>query len=157
MPSLDPEDISRTRFHLGYSAMDSIPDGDEQRLVLAVSRIRDNQTIQYIRFVLGALDDTYNLLMGGGTFDSRQILAGDINRSTVVETPDDWRKWNELYLKKTDDLAMILNVANFRRPTEARYRFQRLGSVSVFPAVGHPSGVSDTVTISKVDAALNYS
>lgn len=78
MASLTPEETSRTRFHLGYSAMDSIPDGDEARFTLAVNRIRDNQTLQYIRFMLDALDEAFTNLMAGDLFSTRQLISGKI-------------------------------------------------------------------------------
>ncbi|MGL5922128.1 hypothetical protein [Chroococcidiopsis sp.] len=76
MVSLTPEDKSRVRFHLNYSALDSIPDGDAMRLETAMDRIRDNSTANYIRFMLDALDDIFNNLMTGETFDSRQLIQG---------------------------------------------------------------------------------
>lgn len=156
MPSLTPEDTSRTRFHLGYTAVDSIPDGDEQRFILALSRIRDNQTVQYIRFMLDSLDDAFVNLMSGNLFSSQQLISGDVNRGTIVNTPDDYRAWWERYLRQTDDLALTLNVANYRRPAEAKYRFTRLGSVSVFPSVGHPSGIADSCISDRIYLSGSY-
>ncbi|MGL5922129.1 MAG: hypothetical protein ACRC32_04310 [Chroococcidiopsis sp.] len=53
-------------------------------------------------------------------------------------------------------LAQVLNVAGYHRPAEARYRFQRMGSVSVFPPFGHPLGPADTAIGGKIDLSMNY-
>lgn len=156
MVSLAPEDKSRVRFHLGYATMDGIAEGDAMRLETEMDRVRDSTQLNYLRFILDALDDGYNQLMGGGIYDSRQLIEGDINRSTVVDTPNDFRVWEEQYYKKTDQLARQLNVASYARPEQARYRFQRLGSVSVFPAFGHPLGPADTAVGDKIEFSLNY-
>lgn len=156
MVALVPEDISRCRFHLGYSAMDSIPDGDEMRFYHAVTSIRDAKTAQYIRYMLDALDDAFTAIMENLVYDSRQIIQGDVNRSTVVDTPNDLRVWLEQYYKKCDLLAQTLNVAGYHRPVEAKYRFVRQGSVSVFPSFGHPLGPADTIILSKLEASTNY-
>ncbi|WP_438552822.1 hypothetical protein [Chroococcidiopsis sp.] len=64
--------------------------------------------------------------------------------------------WIEQYYKRCDMLAQVLNVAGYHRPAEARYRFQRMGSVSVFPPFGHPLGPADTAIGGKIDLSMNY-
>lgn len=156
MPALPDFEQSRVRFHLGYSAIDGIPDGDEARLIYMMSAIRNNTTLSYIVQTLDALDDAYSALLSDDIYDSRQLIAGDINRSTTTDTPNDYRVWLERYLNKTDQLARILNVANYQRPEQARYRFMRLGSVSVFPSVGNPTGIADTSVSDKLILPQNY-
>lgn len=156
MPSLTPEQVSRCRFHLGYSTLDGINDGDEQRFILCTSRIRDNQTIQYIQFMLDSLDDAFVNLMSGNIFSSRQLISGDLNRGTTVDSADDFRAWQERYYKLCDELAKHLNVAPYHRPEQSRYRFQKLGSVSVFPSVGHPSGIADSCISDRIYLSSSY-
>lgn len=156
MVSLSPEDQSRVRFHLGYATMDGIADGDAIRLETEMNRIRDNTQLNYLRFILDSLDDFFTKLMLGETYDSRQLITGDISRATIVDTPSDFRAWQEVYFKKCDELARQLNVASYARPEQARYRFQRLGSVSVFPAFGHPLGPADTTVGGKIEFSANY-
>ena len=151
MVSLTPIDKSRVRFHLGYAA-DGVADGDADRLEKEMDRIRDNTQANYIRFILDALDDAFNTLLTDGIYDSRQLIQGDINRSTVVDTPGDYRIWHEMYLKKTDLLAQQLNVANYQRPEQARYRFMRLGSTYV----NSIPGIADTCLNDRMELSQSY-
>lgn len=157
MPSLDPVNKSRVRFHLGYATVDGIAEGDAARLEEAMDRVRDSKQLEYLHFILDECDRAFTDLMRNDIFDSRQLVAGDVNRSTVTSTPSDYRVWEEQYFKRTDHLARQLNVATYARPENARYRFQRLGSVSVFPTFGHPHGIADTTVASRLFMSSTYS
>lgn len=152
MPSFSDIDKSRVRFHLNYAA-DGVADGDADRLEKEMSKIRDNTQLNYLRFMLDSLDEAFNQLMTDGLYDSRQLIQGDINRSTVVDTPNDFRVWEERYLKKTDLLANQLNVANYQRPEAARIRFMRLGSTYSFTV----PGIADTCTADRISMSATYS
>lgn len=151
MPAFSEIDKSRVRFHLNYAA-DGVADGDADRLEKEMDKIRDNTQLNYLRFMLDSLDEAFNQLMTGGIYDSRQLIQGDINRSTIVDTPNDFRIWQEMYLKRTDQLANQLNVANYQRPEAARIRFMRLGSTYSFTV----PGVADTCTGDRIELAGNY-
>lgn len=155
MPALNPYDKDRVRFHLGY-ASDGIPDGDALRLEFAMETMRSNTQIAYIISILDALDSDFQIFMFNADYDSKQLIAGDINRSTVTQTPNDTRQWQERYYKKCDILAQQLNVAGFHRPEDARYRFLRLGSTSLFPQFGIPYGLPDTSLADKLLVPLSY-
>lgn len=155
MTSLNPADKDRVRFHLGY-ASDGIADGDALRLEFLMDTIRSNAQINYILLILDALDADFESFMLNADYDSRQLIAGDINRSTVTQTPNDTRQWQERYYKKCDILAQQLNIAGYHRPEHARDRFYRLGSTSLYPQFGVPYGHPDTSVSDKLIVPLNY-
>jgi len=154
MPALSDVDKSRCRFHLGIGA--GVPAGDRARLEEAMNLLQDEYEVQRVRVLLDRCDRAFaatELLGDGGRFDSRELYAGDVNRSILRENTRDTRIWWENYLKETDLLAAHpLWVPNYRREENLRYRFARIGAEFI-KAVPGPA---DTCTADRIFFATNY-
>jgi hypothetical protein len=154
MPALAAIDKSRVRYHLRYCAPNSIPAGDAARLELQMQSIADDYTIQRLQKHLDRCDEAFERSeTGEGTFSQRQLVVGDINRSTVTSTNKDFiQSWRN-YLQETDHLAYLLNVPNYADPAQGYGRFVRYGDVSVLAS---GIGVPDTCVGDRIYLANNY-
>jgi hypothetical protein len=153
MPALIDRDKSRVRYHLKYVA-NSIPAGDVQRLELQMVSLPDDYTVQRVREHLDRCDRAFeNSESGSGAFDRKQLVVGDINRTTVTSTNKDFIQAWRSYLAETDRLAYLLNVPNYADPEQGYGRWVRYGDVSVF-SLG--VGVPDTCTGDRIYLAANY-
>lgn len=154
MPALAAIDKSRVRYHLRYCAPNSIPAGDAARLEEQMKSLADDYTIQRIREHLDRCDDAFEQSRtGSGTFSQKQLVVGDINRSTVTSTNKDFIAAWRVYLAETDHLAYLLNVPNYADPAQGYGRFVRYGDVSVLAS---GIGVPDTCVGDRIYLSNNY-
>lgn len=154
MPALAAIDKSRVRYHLRYAAPNSIPAGDAARLEVQMNSLGDDYTIQKLQTHLDRCDRAFEKSeTGDGTFSQRQLVVGDINRSTTTATNKDFiQSWRN-YLLETDHLAYLLNVPNYADPAQGYGRFVRYGDVSVLAS---GIGVPDTCVGDRIYLANNY-
>lgn len=153
MPALASLDKSRVRYHLKYTA-NSIPAGDAQRLELQMVSLPDDYTVQRVREHLDRCDRAFERSEpGSGTYDRKQLVVGDINRSTITSTNKDFIQAERAYLAETDRLAYLLNVPNYADPQQGYGRWVRYGDASVLAA---NIGVPDTCTGDRIYLAANY-
>lgn len=153
MPALTDLDKSRVRYHLKYTA-NSIPAGDAGRLELQMVSLPDDYTAQRVRDHLDRCDRAFERSEGGeGTYDRKQLVVGDINRSTITSTNKDFIQAWRAYLAETDRLAYLLNVPNYADPEQGYGRWVRYGDASVLAA---NIGVPDTCTGDRIYLAANY-
>lgn len=154
MPSLSEIDKSRCRYHLGYASPNSIPAGDIQRLEIQMRSLPDDYTVGRIRIHLDRCDRAFDATeTGSGTFSQKQLVTGDINRTTVTSNNKDYRILWDNYQTECDRLAFALNVASYSDPRMAKEWFVRYGDVSVF-SLG--IGVADTCTGDRMALSSNY-
>jgi hypothetical protein len=154
MPALAEIDKSRVRYHLRYCAPNSIPAGDAARLELQMRSLSDDYTVQRVLTHLARCDESFeNSQTGSGTFSQRQLVVGDINRSTVTSTSKDFIAAWRVYLAETDHLAYLLNVPNYADPAQGYGRFVRYGDVSVLAS---GIGVPDTCVGDRIYLSNNY-
>lgn len=154
MPALAAIDKSRVRYHLRYCAPNSIPAGDAGRLELQMQSLADDYTVQRIQGHLDRCDQAFEMSQtGGGTFSQKQLIVGDINRSTITSSNKDFiQSWRN-YLVETDHLAYLLNVPNYADPAQGYGRFVRYGDSSVLAS---NIGVPDTCIGDRIYLANNY-
>ena len=154
MPALAAIDKSRVRYHLRYCAPNSIPAGDAGRLEIQMNSLADDYTVQRIREHLDRCDHTFERSQTGeGTFSQRQLIVGDINRSTITSSNKDFiQNWRN-YLVETDHLAYLLNVPNYADPAQGYGRFVRYGDSSVLAS---SIGVPDTCVGDRIYLSNNY-
>ena len=154
MPALASIDKSRVRYHLRYCAPNSIPAGDAARLEDQMKSLPDDYTVQRIGNHLDRCDDAFEKsLTGSGTFSQKQLVVGDINRSTVTSGSKDFITAWRVYLAETDHLAYLLNVPNYADPAQGYGRFVRYGDVSVLAS---SIGVPDTCVGDRIYLSNNY-
>ena len=158
MVALSPLDKERVREHLGYNVPRGVPAGLEMRLAEAMNAIRSNHAYYGNGGVSYWLDRCDRTLSASDPSDAncytqRQLILGDVNRSTTTVTSRDIDFWWELYLKQTDQLAFKLNVPNLRRPDQAAFLWVKYGSDYVQGLPGPP----DTCVSDRVYFAINYS
>jgi hypothetical protein len=154
MPALASIDKSRVRYHLKYCAPNSIPAGDAGRLEEQMNSLADDYTVQRIKEHLDRCDEAFDTSRtGSGTFSQKQLVAGDINRTTVTSTNKDFITTWRNYLAETDHLAYTLNVPNYADPAQGYGRFVRYGDVSVLAS---SIGVPDTCVGDRIQLSGNY-
>lgn len=133
---LSERDKSRVRFHLGYADYAGIQAGEVEQLEVAMSTIRDEVILIYVRKYLDTLDAIFEAKdpTNPDSFTQIQLFAGDINRTRTDKSPVQTMKlWGEIYRQYCDELANVLFVTNFRNKDYA-YRFAR-GSSAYINAV----------------------
>jgi len=133
---LSERDKSRVRFHLGYADYAGIQAGEVEQLETAMSTIRDETVLVYIRSYLDTLDNVFVSKdpTNPDSFTQIQLFAGDINRTRTDKSPVQTMKlWNEIYKSYCGELAQVLYVTNFR-DKDYSYRFAR-GSSSYINSV----------------------
>lgn len=154
MVSLSQLDQERVREHLGYNVPRGVPAGLEMRIREAMSNIRSNYAYSGTGGITYWLTRCDRALVASDPSDSncytqRQLILGDVNRSTTTVSSRDIDFWWELYLKQTDQLAFKLNVPNLRRPENAQMLWVRYGSDYVKGIPGPPDTcVSDRLSLS---------
>jgi hypothetical protein len=138
MPTLSELDKSRCRFHLGFGA--GVPAGDRARLEEAMNLLQDDYEVRRCQEILQRCDRAFEateILGDSSRFDTKELYAGDINRTILRESARDSRTWWENYLKETDLLAAHpLWVPNYRREENLRYRFARTGAEFIMAVPG---------------------
>jgi len=125
-------DKSRTRYHLGYFTI-SVPAGDYARLEEAMNTIPDTFFYDKVILHLDRCDsaEKKTFLYDPDDITSTRIetIRGDVDRtirsSSLLQA---LKESAEVYLYETNRLAMILYVANYRDPEQARYRYERSGA-----------------------------
>lgn len=148
-------DQDRVRGHLGYDAPRSVPVGLEQRIVQAMENIRSSYAYTGAGGIQYWLKRCDNALIASDPTDSRcysqrQLILGDVNRSTTTVAAIDIDRWYEFYLKECDRLAFKLNVPNLQRPTQAAMLWVKYGSDYVQGIKGNPDTcVSDRIFLSR--------
>lgn len=146
----------RVYFHLGYSNKAGIPLGDLSRLEEALDTIQSDYFQTKVLEQLDRCDRAWELseLAGndGTRFLVRELVAGDISRTTLRESSKDFRIWRENYVIETNNLAHLLWVANYNEPGTERFRFERSGG----EFVNVIEGVADTCAVSRIDAVYRY-
>lgn len=154
MPALTDRDKSRVRYHLRYCAPNSIPAGDAARLEVQMRSLPDDYTVGRILSHLNRCDKAFeDSETGSGAFSQKQLVVGDINRSTITSTNKDYINSWRVYLAETDHLAYLLNVPNYADPAQGYGRFVRYGDVSVLAS---GIGVPDTCVGDRIYLANNY-
>lgn len=154
MPALASIDKSRVRYHLRYAAPNSIPAGDSGRLEIQMNSIPDDYTVQRVQSHLYRCDSTFAAsLPGVGTYSQKQLVVGDINRSTTTSSNKDFIQVYRAYLAETDHLAYLLNVPNYADPATGYGRFVRYGDASVASSI---PGVPDTCVGDRMAFSSNY-
>lgn len=143
MVALSTLDQERVREHLGYNVPRGVPAGLEQRLQEAVAEIRSNEAYHGVHGITYWLERCDRALIASDptsaeAYAQRQLILGDVNRSTTTISSRDIDFWFELYLKQTDQLAFKLNVPNLRRPDKAAWLWVRWGSDYVAALPGAP-------------------
>ena len=124
-------DKSRTRYHLGYFTI-SVPAGDYARLEEAMNTIPDSFFYDKVILHLDRCDraEKKTFLYDADPPATRlETIRGDVDR-TIRSTAllQALKESAEVYLYETNRLAMILYVANYRDPEQARYRYERSGA-----------------------------
>ncbi len=153
MPALPEIDKSRVRYHLAYTP-NSIPAGDVQRLEEQMNSLGDDYQVQRVKAHLDRCDRAFDSSeQGGDGYDRKQLVVGDINRSTITATNEDYINLWRAYLAETDRLAYRLNVPNYADPAQGYGRWVRYGDMSVLVA---NIGVPDTCTGDRIYLAANY-
>lgn len=152
MPALSQIDRSRVRYHLRYCAPNSIPAGDAARLELQIQSLPDDYTVRQILTHLDRCDRAFEESETG--YDRKQIVVGDINRSTITSTNKDFIQLWRAYLAETDRLAYLLNVPNYADPEQGYGRWVRYGDVSVLAS---SIGVPDTCVGDRIYLNASYS
>lgn len=148
-------DQDRVRGHLGYDAPRSVPVGLEQRIVQAMENIRSSYAYTGAGGIQYWLKRCDNALIASDPTDSRcysqrQLILGDVNRSTTTVAAIDIDRWYEFYLKECDRLAFKLNVPNLQRPAQAAMLWVKYGSDYVQGIKGNPDTcVSDRIFLSR--------
>ena len=82
-----------------------------------------------------------------------ETIAGDVDRTIRSSNAKEALKiWSEIYLYETNRLAGILQVANYKDPVQARYRYERSGAefIQALP------GPADTAVGSRMHLAENW-
>lgn len=133
---LSERDKSRVRFHLGYADYAGIQSGEVEQLETAMSTIRDEVVLIYIKRYLDTLDSIFESKdpTNPNSYTQIQLYAGDINRTrTDISPVQTYNLWNQIYNRYCDELAQVLYVTNFRNK-EYAYRFAR-GSSAYINAV----------------------
>jgi hypothetical protein len=133
---LSERDKSRVRFHLGYADYAGIQAGEVEQLEFAMSTVRDEIVLTYVRKYLDTLDAIFDARdpTNPDSFTQIQLFAGDINRTRTDKSPiQTMELWDKIYNKYADKLAQALYVTNFNNKDYA-YRFAR-GSSSYINAV----------------------
>ena len=154
MPALASLDKSRVRYHLRYAAPNSIPAGDAGRLEEQMRSLPDDYTVQRVRVHLDRCDDAFDKSQPGvGTYSQKQLVVGDINRSTTTSSNKDFIQVFRAYLAETDHLAYLLNVPNYADPAQGYGRFVRYGDVSVASSL---PGVPDTCVGDRMSLSSNF-
>lgn len=157
MVELSANDKERVREHLGYNVPRGIPAGLEMRLGEAMDLIRSNYAYYGNGGIQYWLDRCDGALIASDPTDTRcytqrQLILGDVNRSTTTLSSREIDFWWELYLKQTDQLAFKLNVPNLRRPENAQILWVRYGEDYVQGIPGPP----DTCISDRIYLNLNY-
>jgi hypothetical protein len=157
MVQLSSLDKERVREHLGYNIPRGVPAGLEMRIAEAMNAIRSNYAYSGTGGITYWLNRCDNALIASDPSDSncytqRQLILGDVNRSTTTVSSRDIDFWWELYLKQTDQLAFKLNVPNLRRPEMAQMLWVRYGSDYVKGIAGPP----DTCISDRIYLAQHY-
>lgn len=124
-------DKSRTRYHLGYFTI-SVPAGDYARLEEAMNTIPDSFFYDKVVLHLDRCDraEKKTFLYDDEPPATRlETIRGDVDR-TIRSTAllQALKESAEVYLYETNRLAMILYVANYKDPEQARYRYERSGA-----------------------------
>ena len=140
---LSERDKSRVRFHLGYADYAGIQTGEVEQLETAMSTVRDEVVLTYIRNYLDTLDAIFLAKdpTNPDSFTQIQLFAGDINRTRTDKSPiTTMKQWGEIYRQYCDELANTLFVTNFRNKDYA-YRFSRSGSayINAVPGMAVPN------------------
>jgi len=126
-------DKSRVRYHLGYFTI-SVPAGDYARLEEAMNTIPDSFFYDKVVLHLDRCDraekKTFLYPEDSDPVSTRlETIRGDVDRtirsSALLQA---LKESEEVYLYETNRLAMILYVANYRDPEQARYRYERSGA-----------------------------
>ena len=141
-------DKDRARFHLGYTSYAGIDAGDVAQLEEAVQDIRSDYSLCRIIEQLDICDDAWESSKAtreAFRFDVRESYAGDINRTILRDTTGNVKRWWEIYLWETDQLANLLWTPNYRQPDIQRYRYQRAAAAFVRAI----PGVADTSVSSR--------
>ena len=132
MAAMSPLDRHRIIHHLGYGARVGIGAGDLIDLETAVKGVDSHYQVNTIKAILDSCDEWFRVWLLPAdqmisSIVSRELIQGDINRAVIrTGNPDEARKsvWDN-YLYRTDELAQQLWIANYRRPENLRYRFER--------------------------------
>ena len=135
---LSQRDKSRVRFHLGYADNAGIQAGEVEQLETAISTIRDEVILIYIRKYLDTLDAVFEAKdpTNPDSFTQIQLFARDINRTRTDKSPvQTMELWGKIYKHYCDELANVLFVTNFRNKDYA-YRFSRSSSSYINAAPG---------------------
>ena len=140
---LSERDKSRVRFHLGYADYAGIQAGEVEQLEFAMSTVRDETILTYIRSYLDTLDAIFDLSdpTNPDSYTQIQLFAGDINRTRTDKSPIQTMKlWGTIYDAYCDKLAQTLYVTNFRNKDYA-YRFARGSSayINAVPGMAVPN------------------
>ncbi len=150
MPALSELDKSRCRFHLGFGA------GVPARLEEAMNLLQDDYEVRRTQEILERCDRAFEateILGDTSRFHTKELYAGDINRSILRESARDSRTWWENYLKETDLLAAHpLWVPNYRREENLRYRFARTGAEFIMAV----PGPADTCISDRIFFSSNF-
>jgi hypothetical protein len=157
MVQLSLLDKERTREHLGYNIPRGVPAGLEMRINEAMDSIRSTHAYFGTGGISYWLTRCDGALIASDPTDSRcytqrQLILGDVNRSTTTISSRDIDFWWELYLKQTDQLAFKLNVPNLRRPDQAAFIWVKYGSDYVQGIPGPP----DTCVSDRLYLSANY-
>ena len=146
-------DKSRVRYHLGYFTV-SVPAGDYARLEEAMNTVPDSFFVDKIIVQIGRCDTAEKKTEVASTPSTRlETIAGDVDRTIRSSNAKEALKiWSEIYLYKTNRLAGILYVANYKDPVQARYRYERSGAefIQALP------GPADTAVGSRMHLAENW-
>jgi len=140
---LSGRDKSSVRFHFGYSDYTGIQAGEVEQLETAMSTVRDETILAYIRKYLDSLDAIFVAAdpTNPDSYTQIQLFAGDINRTRTdkspIQTMELWDKIYDAYCKK---LANTLYVTNFNDKDYA-YRFARGSSayINAVPGMAVPN------------------
>lgn len=150
---LNPNDKSRTRWHLGFNSGAQIPAGDLARLEEAMCRIPDSYWMDAILNQLDRCDKTWKLsqvfLNDEQPMPTRvERITGDTDRAIFQSDPlKSDRDYREIYLREVDRLAESLYVPNYRREEVRRYCFERSGAEFVMAI----PGPADTCVSTRID------
>ena len=132
---LDTYVQSKVRWHLGYN-LTSVPAGDQARLEEAMNNIQDSFWYDKIVEQISRCDEAEKRTDMTGSVNNDSVpksriesILGDVDRTiSTSDFKETLKTWTQIYLYKTDRLALHLYVPNYRNPEQARYRFNREGA-----------------------------
>lgn len=139
MPTLQPLEQSKVRFHLGYNL--GTPAVDLARLHRAINEVPDDWTATRIGELILLCDDAFDLttLVAGEPLPSSvTAIAGDLQRSTSLSARDPYNRRLRAYLNQSNFLASTLGVRNYRDPDQAGQGFLIDGALFINSIVGPP-------------------